>query len=277
MRQIGHAGTLDPLATGVLVLLVGRATRLAQFIVHDEKEYLAGIRRGVATATYDAEGLADNSKFPTPNSQTNQFGNWEVGVGNLDNVLDGFRGTFLQSPPPFSAKRVEGRRAYEHARRGKTAAVQPVQVTVHELERLPSPDPSLVQLRLVVSAGFYVRSLAHDIGQRLGCGAHLESLRRTRSGAFRIDESVTLEALVEGTADVLPLNRLVDQMPAVTLSELGVQLASHGNAVGERHFACDMRPGPATGKIRLLGPDGQLVAIARPGSDALLHPQVVLV
>ena len=100
-RHIGHAGTLDPLATGVLVLLVGRATRLSQFVVHDEKEYLADIRLGVATATYDAEGLPDNSQPPTPNFQINQSGSWELGAGNVDQVLDGFRGTFLQRPPPY--------------------------------------------------------------------------------------------------------------------------------------------------------------------------------
>ena len=267
-RHIGHAGTLDPLATGVLVLLVGRATRLSQFIVHDEKEYQAAIRLGRSTPTYDAEG-AENSHFPTPNSQ--------IDHGNLDKVLSDFTGTFLQLPPPFSAKRVDGRRAYEQARRGRTAEIKPVPVTVRELERLPSVEPSLVLLRLVVSSGFYVRSLAHDIGQRLGCGAHLETLRRTRSGAFALDESVGLDALVAGTLQVLPLNRLVGDIPAVTLSEEGLRLASHGNAIGHRHLIDRPPLETGTGRIRLLAPDGDLVAIGRLGDDALLHPQVVLV
>lgn len=275
-RHIGHAGTLDPLATGVLVLLVGRATRLSQFIVHDEKEYLAAIRLGRSTPTYDAEGV-DDSQFPTPNSQIDPFGGWALDVGNLDKVLNEFRGTFLQSPPPFSAKRVDGRRAYEQARRGRAAEVKPVPVTVRELERLPSVEPSLVLLRLVVSSGFYVRSLAHDIGQRLGCGAHLETLRRTRSGAFALDQSVGLDALVAGMLEVLPLNRLVGDIPAVTLSEEGLRLASHGNAIGHRHLIDRAPLGTGTGRIRLLAPGGDLVAIGRLGDDALLHPQVVLV
>ena len=276
-RQIGHAGTLDPLATGVLVLLVGRATRLSQFIVHDDKEYFAEIRLGVATATYDAEGLTENSQSPISNSQVDQFGKWALVVGRLDEVLNGFVGTFLQSPPPFSAKKIAGRRAYEHARKDRAVEMKPVQVTVRELEALPSDDPTLLRLRLVVGAGFYVRSLAHDIGQSLGCGAHLEALRRTRSGSFGIEDSISLEALATEAPPLLPLNRLVPQLPGVTLSIEGSGLASHGNAIGARHVRGAMPTESAGASVRLLGADGSLIAIGRQGTDGLLHPQVVLV
>ena len=275
-RQIGHAGTLDPLATGVLVLLVGRATRLSQFIVHDDKEYVAGIRLGRSTATYDAEGLTDNSQLPIPNSQIDQLGSWELGVGRLSEVLGDFRGTFFQQPPPFSAKKVAGRRAYERARRDEPVEMKPVQVTVHELERLGSTEPSLLRLRLVVSAGFYVRSLAHDIGQRLGCGAHLESLRRARSGPYRIEDSIALDALATAPA-LVPINRLVEEIPAVTLSESGLRFASHGNAVGIRHITDGTPGGAPEGLVRMLAPGGDLIAIGRREADGLLHPQIVLV
>jgi tRNA pseudouridine55 synthase len=288
IRQIGHTGTLDPLATGVLVLLVGRATRLSQFIVQDQKEYVAEIRLGVATATYDAEGLSHNSQLPTPNSQlptpnaqlsppNSQLSTLESGIGSLDNVLDDFRGTFLQTPPPFSAKKVDGRRAYEQARKERPVAVKPVQVTIHELERLPSPAPMLIRLRMVVSAGFYVRSLAHDVGQRLGCGAHLEALRRTRSGPFSIDDSITLDTLMRGAPAVLPMNRLLQHIPAVTLSDEGLRRASRGNVISFGHITGSSVGDVHEGRIRLLAPDGELVAIGVRDARAFLHPEVVLV
>lgn len=282
-RQIGHAGTLDPLATGVLVLLVGRATRLSQFVVHDEKEYVANIRLGIATPTYDAEGLSDNSQLPGPKSQVSQSGSWELTignwkseVGNLENVLDSFRGTFLQKPPPFSAKKVGGRRAYAQARRDEPVELKPVAVTVHELERLASADPSLLRLRLVVSAGFYVRSLAHAIGERLGCGAHLASLRRTRSGTFAVSEALSLDAVVAGTAPLMPMSRVVEGLPSVVLTEHALRLVSHGNAVGPADFSA-LAGTAAADHVRLLGPGGELVAVGCVKQDGLLHPQVVLV
>jgi tRNA pseudouridine55 synthase len=277
IRRIGHTGTLDPLATGVLVLLVGRATRLSQFIVQDQKEYVADIRVGIATATYDAESLRDNSQHPTANAQIDQFGSWELGIGSLDEVLDDFRGTFLQCPPPFSAKKVDGRRAYEQARKERPVEIKPVQVTVHDLERLPSPDPMLIRLRMVVSAGFYVRSLAHDLGKRLGCGAHLEALRRTRSGPFSIDDSITLDTLVGGAPAFVPMNRLLQHIPAVTLSDEGLRRASRGNVISLGHITDSPAGGVQGGPVRLLAADGELVAIGARDAGAFLHPQVVLV
>src|SRR4029079_5155852 len=209
ISRVGHTGTLDPLATGLLVVLVGHATRLAQFLVADEKEYVADVRLGIATPTYDAASLSEGRSAGS-----------EVRCSNaeIEAVLAEFRGTFMQTPPAFSAKKVDGVPAYRQARKDLPVELKPVAVTVRELEVLSAPHPdlappasnpapraappaprtSLLRLRVAASSGFYVRSLAHDIGQRLGCGAHLEALRRTRVGRFRVEEACTLDVLEAG-------------------------------------------------------------------------------
>jgi tRNA pseudouridine55 synthase len=273
--RIGHTGTLDPLATGLLVLLVGRATRLSQFLVADEKEYLAGIRLGVSTPTYDREGLPGHSQLPTSNSH-----GMLVRDLPIDAVLDAFRGTFLQMPPPYSAKKVGGVRAYTQARKNRPVDLTPVEVTIKQLETLPSDDPMLLRLRVVSSSGFYVRSLAHDIGQRLGCGAYLETLRRTRAGAFRVEEALPLDVVqadpARGEAALLPPERLIGHVPALRLSPDGCRRAAHGNEVAPRHLA-DGNPAGGAGPFQLLDPEGRLVAVAERGADAILRPVVVLV
>ena len=186
VRRIGHTGTLDPLATGVLPLVVGRATRLAQFLSADEKEYVADVRFGVATTSYDGEGLIENERVAGPTAA--------VEPHVLRDLLDDFRGTYWQTPPPFSAKKVGGTRAYRLARAEKPVELKPVKVTVRDLELLSCGD-GLAKLRIVCSSGFYVRSLAHEIGTRLGCGAYLQALRRTRAGEFTIAEATTLEGI----------------------------------------------------------------------------------
>ena len=173
--KVGHTGTLDPFATGVLPIVVGRATRLARYLSGTEKEYDALIRLGRATDTHDATGTV---VFEAPDG---------LAIPDSDavaTVLDGYRGTWMQTPPAFSAKLAGGVRAYEQARRGRPVELAPVAVTVSALELLSVAGP-LVRLRLVSSAGFYVRSLAHDIGVKLGTGATLEGLRRLRSGLIR--------------------------------------------------------------------------------------------
>jgi tRNA pseudouridine55 synthase len=278
--RVGHTGTLDPLATGVLVLLVGRATRLAQFLTGEEKEYVADVRLGVATPTYDAEGLdfrlqAEDGQ-PTPGFRHQPE---DLPPGAIDRALDAFRGTFMQVPPPYSAKKVHGTRAYRHARRETPIALDPVEVTVHELERLATEDATLVRLRIVTSSGFYVRSLAHDLGTRLGCGAHLERLRRTRAGRYTVTDAVPLERVERAgpaAADrLLPLASLLDQMPAVTVSPEGAALAAHGHALSPRQLASGA-PAEA-GTVRVLDERGELLAIADRRDDALLHPRLVLV
>ena len=199
--EIGHTGTLDPLATGVLPLVVGRATRLASLLSGVDKEYLARIRFGTTTSTYDGEGdTADlrrrrcHQRRPSPRR------------------CPEFRGTYSQMPPPFSAKKVGGTPAYKLARQQKPVELKPVHVTVSALDLRRYTD-GVAELRLVCSSGFYVRSLAHDLGQRLGCGAHLESLRRTRAGAFEDADAVPLDTIVrEGPATasrVIPIDRLL--------------------------------------------------------------------
>lgn len=290
---IGHTGTLDPLATGLLVLLVGHATRLSRFLVTDEKEYLADVRLGVSTPTYDAQSLPDVRR---PTSDARGRGSTpEITEDQIRAILPDFLGTFPQLPPAFSAKKVAGVRAYQKARRNEDVALKPVEVTVRELELL-SFDPvsdvgrrasdvedrGLVRLRVAASAGFYVRSLAHDIGQLLGCGAHLEALRRTRAGQFRLADAVTLDALKAGGAAVegrlLGLNALLPGMPAVTLTDEGQRRALNGNTLSPAHLRPDGPfdgPGPGS-KIRVLDPFGTLVSVAELRPDGLLHPLLVL-
>jgi tRNA pseudouridine55 synthase len=263
-RRVGHTGTLDPLASGVLPLVIGQATRLAQFLVSDQKEYLADLRFGFATTTYDAAGTPDGPEA-------------EVDLAALEAALDGFRGTFLQMPPAFSAKKVDGTRAYELARAGQTPELRAAEVTVHLLEVVDRGEQS-ARLRVSCSSGFYVRTLAHELGRRLGCGAHLAGLRRTRAGAFRIDDAVPLIAVeTDGAAaarEIIPLEDLLLSMPAAVLTEEGARRARHGNRItGE-----DIRSGevPEAVRVRLFDGGGHLLAIASVAPGRALHPVVVL-
>jgi tRNA pseudouridine55 synthase len=298
-RGIGHTGTLDPLATGLLVLLIGHATRLSQFLVTDEKEYIADIRLGRATPTYDAEGLEAREATRDAGDARGEAGGARCGVTpeQVQAVLANFTGTFLQLPPPFSAKKVGGERAYKKARRNEAVELKAVEVTVRELELLSGPrgsrlaprashlaprdpDATLVRLRVACSAGFYVRSLAHDIGQRLGCGAHLEALRRTRAGQFEVADALTLEALE--TAGGAIGSRLVDPntllagMPAVTPTEEGQRRVWNGNTLAPAHLQDPRANLPNHTKIRVVAASGGVLAVAEQRPDGLLHPLVVL-
>src|SRR5262245_42604522 len=168
--RVGHTGTLDPLATGVLPLVVGRATRLASFLSGVEKEYEARVKFGASTATYDAEGEV----MPVPLPGT-------IDAHAVQKTLPDFVGTYWQMPPPFSAKKVDGTPAYKLARRHKPVELKPVEVTVRQIE-LRGFTKDVADVHLVCSSGFYVRSLAHALGERLECGAYLQGLRRTRAG-----------------------------------------------------------------------------------------------
>jgi tRNA pseudouridine55 synthase len=267
-RSIGHTGTLDPDATGLLPLVLGRATRLASFFSKSEKTYEATIRWGYATDTDDAAGVPIG---PASDARPAER--------DVDLALGAFRGSFLQVPPQHSAKKVGGARAYDLARGGLAVALAPVQVTIDLLDVLRRTD-DVVQIRLRASAGFYVRALARDLGIRLGCGAHLTALRRTSSGAFTVSESVTLaEAEREGPdvrARLLSPADALSGLPAVRVTELGLKRASHGNSVGPEHFASAWPPPSAGGaRVRILGPEGALVAVAEARGGAL-HPLVVL-
>jgi tRNA pseudouridine55 synthase len=270
--RAGHAGTLDPLATGVLAVVLGRATRLASFLTAADKEYVAGIRFGASTETYDAE-MRPPDLGPAPQE------------GAIVGALPEFIGTYLQQPPPFSAKKIGGVAAYALARKGEPVEIKPSLVTVHAMALRRYAD-GLAELHVVCSSGFYVRSLAHDLGRRVGSGAFLESLRRTRSGDFTLEASVSLASIAGGREPelirdrIVPMERLLPDVPAVTLTRDGVARASHGNAVGVRDLvgAGGIGPsGPTNVRYRLLDSAGRLVGIAESRAGGLLHPTIVLV
>jgi tRNA pseudouridine55 synthase len=275
--RVGHTGTLDPLATGLLVLLIGHATRLSQFLVTDEKEYIADVRLGVATATYDAQGLEAGAARREV----------RVTAAQIEAVLGEFLGTFPQLPPPFSAKKVDGVRAYKKARKNEPVELKPVEVTVRELHLLDPGTPDqgprdqgLIRLRIVCSSGFYVRSLAQDIGQLLGCGAHLEGLRRTRAGQFRLADALTLDAIEAAGAGIegrlVSLNALLAGMPVVTLTDEGTRRASNGNTLAPVHLRAPLPESGGDRRIRVLNASGGLLAVAERRADGLLHPLLVL-
>lgn len=272
-RSIGHTGTLDPMATGVLVLVLGRATRLAKFLSASDKTYEAVITLGVSTDTYDAEGEPTGARYHGPLPS----------VREIEDAIAQFRGTFKQVPPAYSAKKIGGERSYELQRRGSDPGqlLTPVSVTVRTLETV-AVDAENVTIRVGCSAGFYVRSLAHDLGQILGTGAHLSALRRTRVGEFTLAAAMTLEAAEsdpdEAATFALPMSQVLTGMPAVVLNAEGVLRASHGR---------DVRPSDVEGAAsarnhgqpfwRLLDGAGGLVGIAEPAdAPGLLHPSIVL-
>jgi tRNA pseudouridine55 synthase len=267
VSRVGHAGTLDPMATGVLPLLLGRATRLAQFLSAARKTYVAAVRFGGATDTDDASGAPVDS---APASGI------VPDFERLRAALEGFTGDLLQRPPAFSAKKVQGRRSYDLARRGQAVELPPAAVTVHALA-LDALTGDTATLRITSSAGFYVRALARDLGTALGTGAHLAALRRLASGEFTIESAMPLaEALADPAAArraVRPLHDLLSDHPVVRLTRAEVEAVRHGRDVAP---AAPADGGLDTGAVRLLAPDGALVAIARMRSPGVLHPAVVL-
>jgi tRNA pseudouridine55 synthase len=275
-KKVGHTGTLDPLASGVLPLVLGRATRLAQFLSSAEKEYEADVRLGASTTTFDRAGAVVERLNPRDIA--------ELTEAEVEQAVAAFRGRFLQRPPPFSAKKIDGDRAYDLARNNEAVQLEPVPVTAHTLEITEWNGPRL-RLRLVCSAGFYVRALAQGIGELLGTGAHLARLVRTRSGDFLLDGAVSLGDLDQHpdrvAARIILLDQLLPWLPALTMTPEGASLAARGGFLSAGHLSGSPAM-PAAGKVRLLHPDGHLVAIAEPreGGPAsvqhLLHPGVVL-
>ena len=272
VKRIGHTGTLDPLATGVLPLVVGRATRLASLLSSTAKAYVADVRFGAATRTYDADARFGGSDVvpPEPEGLTRQL---------IEDALPGFSGVIRQTPPPFSAKKIEGVPAYKRARRNEDVSPAPVEVTVHAIT-LERYSDGLARIRLLTSAGFYVRTFAHDLGQRLGCGAYLAGLRRTRAGDFTLDEAVTLERLEHeresAAAHLVPLERLLPDLPGVRLTDRGARRASHGNTLAPGDVAAPVETWRG-GRTRLLDSAGRLLGIAESQDNGLLHPVIVLV
>jgi tRNA pseudouridine55 synthase len=278
--RIGHTGTLDPMATGVLPLVVGRATRLASMLSGAEKQYEASVRLGCSTDTYDATGRRPGDDSGLTAAQAPPAPPPGVGESDVRRELARFRGEFRQTPPRFSAKKIGGVAAHRLARRGEDVQPRPVDVRVSALELLEYVS-GVARLRVTASAGFYVRSLAHDLGEALGCGGHLTALRRTASGPFTLAAAVPLEAVqLEGTAAsgrLLPLGALLLDVPGVTLTGPGATRVSHGNAVGPGDLAGAVPPLGAAPRVRLLDQSGALLALAEPRPGGLLQPVVVLV
>jgi len=247
-KRVGHTGTLDPFATGVLVLLVGRATRLAQFLSGAEKEYLATIRFGYATTTGDLTG-EPRGPVEGAGARLAALGEEEYGA-----ALSSLRGEIEQVPPMYSAKKVGGRKLYELARRGEEIERKAVRVHVREFDvlhdgagpwlRRNEDDSVDLHTRVVCSAGTYVRALAESVGERLGAGAHLSALRRTRAGSFHVESALTPEGLQKRIesgappADFLtPLEAALPELPAAHLTADEARKARHGAAVGARASA----------------------------------------
>ncbi len=287
-RRVGHTGTLDPFATGVLVVLVGRATRLAQFLSGAEKEYEAVIRLGYATDTGDITGAPvekDKPGFTAETKRTPSFRREEI-----ESALASLRGEIEQTPPMYSAKKIAGKKLYELARRREEVERKAVGVTVSQFEALPS-DGSLLKtnndgtsdlfVRVVCSAGTYVRTLAESVGEQLGLGAHLSELRRTRAGQFKIADAITIDRLndVAQTGSVeqvlISPNEALAHLPFLNLDPDDAQRVHHGIDVQiEDAYVSDWPEGQP---IRLRDLKGELIAVGvyEPGGRTI-HPSVVI-
>ncbi len=252
-RRVGHAGTLDPFATGLLVLLVGRGTRLLPFIDGEPKVYDATIAFGNETDTDDATGQVTRQADLPAGSAIDD------GIARLTGMID-------QIPPAYSAKQVAGTRAYAAARRGKQLDLAPVRVVVHQWEILSRNEGSL-SARITCGGGTYIRALARDLGRLVGSAAHLAALRRLKSGVFDIADAATVDAVRDGAAELRPLSEAISSLPTRALS--GVELARvlHGNPVIDDQSSSN--------RVALVDDDGELVAIAE-RSGVELRPKVVL-
>lgn len=271
-RKVGHLGTLDPNATGVLPLVLGRATRLAQFYTRNGKMYEGVIQFGYSTDTYDSEGEATSPAPTTPVTLTRE---------QLEAALAPFRGRFDQTPPAISAKKIGGQKAYELARKQLPVELKPVSIEVYALNVLSLAVSDAVCTATVLvhcSAGTYVRSIAHDVGQALGCGAFLKSLRRTASGDFKIEAARTLDelaALAEAgrlREAIIPAAQLLPDFPA----EL-VDAATVGQIRNGRDFRLSpFMPRKEARFVKAINAEGDLVAIGEARLPLVYHPVLVL-
>jgi tRNA pseudouridine55 synthase len=261
--MVGHLGTLDPMATGVLPLLLGKYTRLAQFFGPMPKAYTGAIRFGFSTDTYDADGI------PAAPVAARLPSNEEIQAAAVH-----FRGQVEQTPPPFSAKKVEGKRAYKAARRGETLVLKPVSLTIEEFV-IGEREGEYAEFTMCISSGGYVRSVAHDLGVALGCGAHLARLRRIAAGPFTLAQALTLEEMcalaAAGTLEQsLPHPRtLLPELPATTADAWVAGRLRNGNAVNLPEFS-------NAPLAKVFAGQRDLVAIVRRVAGTLFQPIVVL-
>jgi tRNA pseudouridine55 synthase len=263
-RSIGHLGTLDPMATGVLPLVTGKFTRLCQFYSDSEKGYEGTVRLGFATDTYDAEGEAAGPITDNP----------KVTLEQLRLLTESFVGNSWQMPPSFSAKKIGGVPAYKLARKKQDVRLQPVEVVVKEFT-VGWIQGDIVEFRCRVSSGTYVRSLAHDLGQKLGIGAHLASLRRTAAAEFTIEQAHTLEEIAAAAAQgsltevLLHPRRLLPAIPCVTADQEAIGRIRHGRTVN--------LPEMSDSKwVKVFAGQSELICLASRVAGTLFHPKVVL-
>ncbi len=263
--KVGHLGTLDPAATGVLPILVGRATRLARFYLDHRREYVARIRFGWATSTYDAEG-----------PQVGEAKEVELEESTVEEALGAFRGCISQVPPPVSAKKVDGVRAYKLARRDEPVELEPAEVEIYALELQEVSGP-FAAVRCLCSTGTYIRSLAHDLGVALGCGAHVCGLNRTQVGEFGIDRAHSLRRLQELQAEdrleeiVMPPASLVPSLPVERVDAVTAARIRHG-----RDFNVSAFGECATAHlIKAVDPQGRLLCVGKAIAPRSFHPMVV--
>ncbi|HYA16827.1 MAG TPA: tRNA pseudouridine(55) synthase TruB [Bryobacteraceae bacterium] len=260
-RRVGHLGTLDPIATGVLPVMIGQATRLARFWERSEKTYEAKIRFGFATTTYDRAG-EPVGPVTSPS----------ISREELEAALESMRGEIEQVPPPVSAKKVKGVPAYKLARKNQAVELAPVKVTIFELNATEVAS-TWAKLRIRCSAGTYVRSIAHELGQRLGCGAHVEELVRTQAGPFRLDQAWTLDELQGHVEEALvPAADLLPQFPPVYVDEETVSRIRQGRDFTVSPFRVNV----GTAHVKAIDRAGKLVAIGKIALPHVYHPVIVL-
>jgi tRNA pseudouridine55 synthase len=265
-RKVGHLGTLDPIATGVLPLVMGRATRLAQFYTRSDKVYEGLVRFGWSTDTYDRAG--------EPTSEKREV---TLNPDEIEALLEPLRGEYLQAPPPVSAKKVGGKRAYELVRQSIVPQLEPVPVHVFEVVVLGLEGP-LLRLRVRCSGGTYIRSIAHDLGQRMGCGAHIEELRRLASGEFEIGQARTIPELESLAAEqrlleaLVPAAQMLPEFPSIFVDEA----TAAGIRNGKNFPASPFRSPSAAKHVKAVTREGDIVAIGESVLPNLYHPVVVL-
>jgi len=282
-RQVGHLGTLDPLATGVLVLLLGRATRLVQFYAGRRKRYSAGFRFGYSTDTYDSEGRPEGPEQAAV-----------LDPALLEKLAEERQGLFQQLPPAFSAKKVHGRPAYELARKNQPVELKPVEVEVFEY-RLTGVEGSLARFVIECSSGTYIRSLAHEMGQRVGSGAHLAEISRTAVGEFSLEQTLKLEDLAAAARAgrledcVIKLEHLLPNFPSVTVLPVIERRVRHGSKFNVS--LSQLQPGrsepspgattvldggaPRAPRLRVFNQEKKLIAIAEAVVPRTYQPIVV--
>ncbi len=265
-KKVGHLGTLDPAATGVLPLVIGRATRLAQFYTKNDKTYEGVIHFGYTTDSYDADGEPTSPVCDVAPSRD-----------ELEAALAKFRGPISQIPPAVSAKKIGGRPAYELARKNIAVELKPVDIDIYSLDLVTLNGPEAT-IRVHCSSGTYIRSIAHDVGQALGCGAHLKSLRRIQSGDFRIEQAHTLKEIERASLEkrfddlMIPAGRLLPDFPSEQIDQATETQIRHGRAFHTSPFG----PVGTARYVKAVNSSGALVAIGEARMPNLYHPVLVL-